>query len=85
MLTDFVWLTHMINLLCSKKITISHSSDQIQLNVRGSLWMGRWMVTDPTKILEQFRSYFEDLSSSKPSSNSLFDAAADLALRLSKL
>ena len=37
------------------------------------------MITDPSDILEHFRSYFEDLSSSKSPSNSVPNAQADLS------
>ena len=37
------------------------------------------MITDPSHILEYFRSYFEDLSSSKSPSNYVPNAQADLS------
>ena len=37
------------------------------------------MITDPSNILEHFRSYFEDLSSSKSPSNSVPNAQAHLS------
>ena len=49
-----------------------------QVECKRLLAKGR-MITDPSDILEHFRSYFEDLSSSKSPSNSVPNAQADLS------